>query len=97
MLEALKNLRPVFSELARNKQTTGLGHVTGGDLKQLMIVKPTGAVIDAFNQVVGSIQQRIFQNDLQINTLSNLRDTLLPRLISGQLNLDDVEFESITV
>ena len=97
VLEALKNLRPVFSELARNKQTTGLGHVTVGDLKQLMIVKPTGAVIDAFNQVVGSIQQRIFQNDLQINTLSNLRDTLLPRLISGQLNLDDVEFESITV
>jgi type I restriction enzyme S subunit len=27
----------------------------------------------------------------QIQTLANLRDTLLPRLISGQLRLPDVE------
>ncbi len=88
VLQALKNLRPIFAELARNKQTTGLGHVTVSDLKRLLIVKPSQAVIDAFEQVVGSLQQHIFQNELQVSTLSNLRDTLLPRLISGRLRID---------
>jgi type I restriction enzyme S subunit len=30
-------------------------------------------------------------NDLQAETLANIRDTLLPRLISGQLKLPDAE------
>lgn len=91
VLQTLKNFRPVFAELARNKQTTGLGHVTVADLKRLLVAKPNQQILDVFAQVVGVIQERIFQNTLQANTLSNLRDTLLPRLISGKLRIADVE------
>jgi type I restriction enzyme S subunit len=93
VLQALRYLRPVFAELARNKQTTGLGHVTVADLKRLQITKPKQAVLDAFEGVVGTIQQQIFQNSMRANTLSSLRDTLLPRLISGQLSIADAEAE----
>ncbi len=34
--QTLRHLRPVFAELARNKQTTGLGQITVADLKQLV-------------------------------------------------------------
>lgn len=52
VLQALRNLKPVFAELARNKQTTGLGHVTVADLKRLCVVNPPGMVIEQFNSLV---------------------------------------------
>ena len=91
VLQALRNFRPIFAELARNKQTTGLGHVTVSDLKRLLIARPQQTVLDAFEKIAGTIQKKIFYNSLQLNTLTNLRDTLLPRLISGQLRMPDVE------
>lgn len=46
-------------------------------------------VLDAFDALVGSLRARIDQNDALAETLSTLRDTLLPRLISGQLRLPE--------
>ena len=37
------------------------------------------------------ILQRMIDNALQAHTLSTLRDTLLPRLISGQLRLPEAQ------
>lgn len=91
VLQLLRHLRPVFSELARNKQTTGLGHVTVADLKRLQIVKPNNLVMVEFDRLIAPVQSRIFSNEQQAQTLATLRDTLLPRLISGQLRLPEAE------
>lgn len=88
VLQTLKSLRPVFAECARNKQTTGLGHVTVADMKRLLVVRPDSIVLDLFSQIVGPVQQRIFENEKHALLLSKLRDALLPRLISGQLSLE---------
>ena len=48
---------------------------------------PAGECIQAYESVAMSVHQRVKQNELQAQTLSTLRDTLLPRLISGQLRL----------
>lgn len=91
VLQTLKHLRPTFAELARNKQTTGLGHVTVSDMKQLKAVYPDTATLALFAEVVGPIQGRVFENQRHAQTLATLRDTLLPRLISGQLRLPEAE------
>ncbi|UXY54867.1 restriction endonuclease subunit S [Pseudomonas tohonis] len=91
VLQMLRNLKPVFAELARNKQTTGLGHVTVADMKRLQVVYPPMSVIEQFNTLAVPIHQMIFGNDQQAQTLTQLRDTLLPRLISGQLRLPEAE------
>ena len=87
VLQMLRHLKPVFTELARNKQTTGLGHVTVADMKRELIVMPTTELLKQFDISVGPIHARIFENQRQAQTLATLRDTLLPRLISGQLRL----------
>lgn len=46
-------------------------------------------VIEAFDAVVGSIWCRVDRNSEQAQTLATLRDTLLPRLISGRLRLPE--------
>ena len=47
------------------------------------------AVLRAFDGVVGAVRQRMFNSHQQAQTLTTLRDTLLPRLISGQLRLPE--------
>lgn len=48
---------------------------------------PTPAVLDAFSGVAGALFERLIENERQAQTLATLRDTLLPRLISGQLQI----------
>jgi type I restriction enzyme S subunit len=53
----------------------------------LPVLVPSIELIRAFDQLVAPIWQRIHVNLEQAQTLATLRDTLLPRLISGQLRL----------
>ncbi len=58
---------------------------------RLPVVIPTGPVLVAFDGLVSTIRRKIFSSELQAQTLATLRDTLLPRLISGRLRLPDAE------
>jgi type I restriction enzyme S subunit len=87
----LKSLQSVFAEIARDKQTTGLGHFTAKDMKRLRVFKPSTELLNGFNNSVTALYQRFYQNRLSEKTLSNLRDTLLPKLISGELRIPDAE------
>lgn len=49
------------------------------------------AILSAFDRIAGSLRRRVDHNSAQARTLSTLRDTLLPRLISGQLRLPENE------
>ena len=51
----------------------------------------THGVLDEFSQLVGSMMRRIAENVRISNTLTNLRDTLLPKLISGDLRVSEAE------
>jgi len=85
VLATLKYLRPVFAEIARNKQTTGLGHVTAGDMQRLLIVKPDAPVLSAWDHQADPLFGAIFRNTMEAQTLAAIRDTFLPKLLSGEL------------
>lgn len=55
------------------------------------LVIPNQQALDAFNRVATSLHESILLNSEQASTLSKLRDTLLPRLISGQLRLPEAQ------
>jgi type I restriction enzyme S subunit len=55
----------------------------------LQTILPSEEIVAAFHDVVSPIFARIGENSLQSQTLATLRDTLLPRLISGQLRLPE--------
>lgn len=54
-------------------------------------VVPTADVAREFEAAVNPIFQKVFANREQVQTLSILRDTLVPRLISGQLRLPEAQ------
>ncbi|MEO9382731.1 restriction endonuclease subunit S [Chromobacterium phragmitis] len=57
----------------------------------LPCVVPPSEVVSAFDAIVNRLLNRLKANREQAQTLASLRDTLLPRLISGQLRLPEAE------
>lgn len=87
----LKFLRGEFAEIARNKQTTGLGHVTQQDLIRLKITAPSEGAQAAFDDVVGPLHARFTSNLFENQTLIAIRDFLLPKLMSGEIRVREAE------
>lgn len=66
-------------------------HLGKADIDQFLVVMPCDAVLNAFNGLAQAWYDRIVQAKQENRTLAALRDTLLPRLISGDLRLQDAE------
>ena len=56
---------------------------------RILFLRPSIEVAESFGQIVAPLFARFRQNSEQAQTLATLRDTLLPRLISGQLRLPE--------
>lgn len=87
----LKFLKDDLIEIARNKQTTGLGHVTRQDLNRIQVHTGGAAILAAFEAAVGPIYEKLQTVLNETHTLVVLRNTLLPKLISGELRISDAE------
>lgn len=85
----LKYFKPEFSRIASNKQTTGLGHVTVSDLKRLSFISNESA-IETFEDEVSPFMEMIYSNMMENQSLAQLRDNLLPRLMAGELDVSNI-------
>jgi len=88
---ALRFLKPEFTRIAANKQTTGLGHVTKGDMQRLFLPEPLPELLTAFDQIVLLIFERFRVALEESRNLAALRDLLLPKLMSGEIRIRDAE------
>lgn len=66
-------------------------NVSGADLMAYPCVLPAPKALAAFNEILSPIIEGILENHDKAQTLATLRDTLLPRLISGELRLPEAE------
>ena len=62
-----------------------------GILSRVPLVVPADEVLHAFERNMQWLSDRITVNDAQSETLAVLRDTLLPRLLSGELRVREAE------
>jgi len=60
-----------------------------GQFYQFMITVPDNETMQLFNDNIEDFYSKIENNRLQIQTLENLRDTLLPKLLSGEVKIKD--------
>jgi type I restriction enzyme S subunit len=85
----LKHLKPFFIHLAKQKQTTGLGHVTITDLKDNKVVTPSPQIMSYFSEEASPLFDKMFSNSIQIKILTKIRDGLLPKLMSGKIRVNE--------
>ncbi|MFM5731587.1 restriction endonuclease subunit S [Aeromonas caviae] len=79
-----------FKHIAASKATT-MGHIQRRHLTEAMVVVPSPEFLVEADKVFAPLLEQWINNALQAQTLATLRDTLLPRLISGQLRLPEAE------
>lgn len=73
-----------FVRIAKDKAVT-MGHIKRGDLEKALVAIPDSDTLDKMSKVMEDILNQIINARLESNTLSTLRDTLLPKLMSGQI------------
>ncbi|MEW6591229.1 MAG: restriction endonuclease subunit S [Pseudomonadota bacterium] len=88
-LYSMKALRNRFTEY--ESHGTVFGAINKKQFEALPCVLPSPDVLAAFSSNVGPLDERLRLNELQIRSLTELRDTLLPRLISGKLRLPEAQ------
>lgn len=79
-----------FRQVAASKATT-MGHIQRSHLSAAKVVVPSAEILMRASVVMVPLIDRLISLNLQAQSLSQVRDTLLPRLISGQLRLPEIE------
>ena len=79
------------SEITYMQQGAAQPHVYPKDLMRLLIADAPVALWDNFESLVSPFFEQIRVSLVEASCLSDLRDTLLPRLISGQLRLPEAQ------
>ena len=65
--------------------------MTQGILSSIPIVKPSDESIRQFITIAGQIKAIIDEKTIENNMLTALRDTLLPKLMLGELDVSELD------
>ena len=88
--QALREAMPFFQDIAADKATT-MGHVKRGHLSEAKLSLPPKELLIATGRILEPLYAKHLANDRESHTLAALRDTLLPKLLSGELRVRQAE------
>ena len=100
VIETSKKTHIPFGYIKGFMQKSDLtGYITGSaqpqitieNLKTFRVLVPPKLIMSAFEDISEGIENKIETNEQQLISLTDLRDTLLPRLMSGKLRIPDLE------
>jgi type I restriction enzyme S subunit len=75
-----------FRRIAEDKTTT-MGHIKQEHLRKAKVLDPGKNYFEKFNKVINGLIELYINNEKEIKYLSQLRDTLLPKLMSGEIRV----------
>lgn len=75
-----------FITIAQSHATT-MGHIKRKDLDSAIILLPTDIELEIMNSKIENIFEKIENNNNEIQTLIQTRDSLLPKLMSGEIKV----------
>jgi len=79
-----------FIQIAKDKAVT-MGHIKRGELDKAKVLIPDSNELLKMDYMMKPIHQQMISNEVESHRLSELRDTLLPRLMSGELSVDGLK------
>ncbi|MBU5310920.1 restriction endonuclease subunit S [Tissierella carlieri] len=85
LLYILLNLKEKFDVF--NGEGTVFGSINQKDLKGIKIIMPNDSIVKYFNDIATSLDKKYLYLEMESRKLTNLRDTLLPKLMSGELRV----------
>jgi len=87
----------ILNNLTSRTHGTVFDTITKSTLKEQEIVLPPLEHREKFDHVVRSMMEKIKENKRENMSLRNIRDTLLPKLMSGEIRVNDIELDELRV
>lgn len=79
-----------FKMIAAGKATT-MGHIKMGELDISEVLIPKNKELQEMHKIMQPLFNKYINNLIQNETLTQLRDTLLPKLMNGEIDLDKIK------
>jgi type I restriction enzyme S subunit len=77
-----------FQSIAQTHATT-MGHIKRSDLDKAMVLCPDRQTLTILDSEIDPLMAKFVSNQIQIRSLEKLRDTLLPKLMSGEVRVNE--------
>ncbi len=81
---------PAFKAIAAGKATT-MGHIQRQHLTSALVVVPPRSILDKMDRTISPLLDGIINLNLEARTIAMIRDTLLPKLLSGEILVKEAE------
>ena len=65
--------------------------ISKSNFRPIPVVVPSEPVLGSYRKLADSLFRQIAENERESRSLAQLHDTLLPKLISGELRVQDAE------
>ena len=80
----------VVSEVINRGQGSAQPNISAADIMSIPCVIPSAEVIDEFNKSTSQMFELIINNQYENAVLANTRDSILPKLMSGELDVSEL-------
>lgn len=81
----------VYYEIVNRGQGSAQPNISASDIMSIPCVIPSKEAINIFNETIHPLFELIISNQRENHKLSILRDSLLPKLMSGELDVSNIE------
>jgi len=79
-----------FIRVAKDKAVT-MGHIKRTELEKANVIVPTQDKLLEINRIMSPIITKIINHRVEMRKLAQLRDSLLPQLMSGDLKINEID------
>lgn len=87
----MESIRKPLMEVEMSETATTVIHLGKGDIDGFKIVIPSQSILDLFGAKTQPLLDSIVRNKKESRSLTQLRDALLPKLISGEIRIPEAE------
>ena len=88
-------LKPLLAYIQKYASGTTVAHMGKSDLEALDVPIPSYEKLRKFNAIAEPMRERLVQNSLENRKLATLRDVLLPKLMSGEIDVSEVDLTQL--
>ena len=87
----LFSIKPLLNVVEQTEVATTVIHIGKQDFDAFEIILPTDNILDQFDVITAPMYSEIVKNKLETQRLAALRDTLLPKLMNGEIDVSEVK------
>ena len=89
-------IKPLLNRVEQTEVATTVIHIGKQDFDAFKFNMPVSDILDKFDKITNPIYDKIVSNSLENTRLAAIRDALLPKLMSGEIDVSNVDIPALT-